>query len=207
MRVALCCKEGLFSEALASLLDHHGNFQVVANTTSPRTLIASAKEERAQVLVVDSFELDKNDLQFLLGARAFGDFVIVLIVGDDERDSYLDTPVDRIVSRQQSSDSLFHALAELGGNVRVFRPFVREGRKPYGTPEDNALSRREYEVAQLVAKGMSNRRISQVTGLREQSIKNLVSVVMRKLRCENRVQVALRLTQDTPIDKSASAEN
>jgi DNA-binding NarL/FixJ family response regulator len=40
---------------------------------------------------------------------------------------------------------------------------------------------------------MSNRRIAHVTGLREQSIKNLVSVVMRKLNCENRVQVALKL--------------
>jgi len=29
--------------------------------------------------------------------------------------------------------------------------------------------------------------------LREQSVKNLVSVVMRKLDCENRVQVALKL--------------
>ena len=55
------------------------------------------------------------------------------------------------------------------------------------------MTKREYEVAALVAKGFSNRRVAEVTGLREQSIKNLVSVVMRKLKCENRVQVALRL--------------
>jgi DNA-binding NarL/FixJ family response regulator len=50
---------------------------------------------------------------------------------------------------------------------------------------------------------MSNRKISQITGLREQSIKNLVSVIMRKLHCENRVQVALKLARvggsDIPI--------
>ncbi len=63
------------------------------------------------------------------------------------------------------------------------------------TGNGNDLTRREFEVAQLVSKGMSNRKISQVTGLREQSIKNLVSVIMRKLHCENRVQVALKLTR------------
>ena len=195
MRVALCSKEGLFGEALGSLLDHQGSFQVVATEQSPRDLINAAKEFRAQVMVVDSFELDRNELQFLLGARAFGDFGIILIVAEDEREKFVESAVDRIVSRQAGSMALFEALEELGGTVRLTsRPFVRERQRSYGNGND--LTRREYEVAQLVGKGMSNRKISQVTGLREQSIKNLVSVIMRKLHCENRVQVALKLTRE-----------
>lgn len=62
----------------------------------------------------------------------------------------------------------------------------------YGAPR--SLTKRELEVAQLVAQGMPNRRIAAVLQLQEQSIKNLVSAVMRKLDCENRVQVALRLS-------------
>jgi DNA-binding NarL/FixJ family response regulator len=204
MRVALCCKEGLFCEALASLLDHHGSFQVVANETSARSLINAAKDQRAQLLVVDSFDLDRDDLQFLLGARAFGDFAIVLIVGENEKGSFTEVPVDRLVSRQSPAERLFDSLGELSGKVRLTsRPYVREGRRPYGMgpANDHELSRREYEVAQLVAKGMSNRKIAAVTGLREQSIKNLVSVIMRKLRCENRVQVALKLTQGSSMSE------
>jgi len=205
MRVALCCKEGLFCEALASLLDHHGSFQVVANETNPRKLVLSAKDQRAQMLVVDSFELQAIDLQFLLGARAFGDFVIVLIVNDTDREAFIDIPVDKLVMRSDSSESLFNALAELGGKVRLTRPYVRETRtRGFGDP--NELTRREYEVAQLVAKGLSNRKISVITGLREQSIKNLVSVVMRKMGCDNRVQVALRLTHGVPIQQLESEE-
>ena len=55
------------------------------------------------------------------------------------------------------------------------------------------LTRREYEVAQLVSQGMSNRKISEVTGLREQSIKNLVRVIMRKLNSQDRMSVASNL--------------
>jgi DNA-binding NarL/FixJ family response regulator len=205
MRVALCCKEGLFCEALASLLDHHGSFQVVANETNPRKLVLSAKEQRAQMLVIDSFELQTIDLQFLLGARAFGDFVIVLIVNDGDRESFIDIPVDKLVMRSDSADTLFNALAELGGKVRLTRPYVRETRsRGFGDP--NELTRREYEVAQLVAKGLSNRKISVITGLREQSIKNLVSVVMRKMGCDNRVQVALRLTHGVAVQQSDAEE-
>jgi DNA-binding NarL/FixJ family response regulator len=199
MRIALCSKEGLFGEALASLLDHQGSFQVVSTERSPRDLINAAKEYRAQVMLVDSFELDRNELQFLLGARAFGDFAIVLVVAESERESYVETPVDRLISREAGAQELFGALEELGGSVRlVARPFVREARRSYGNGND--LTRREYEVAQLVAKGMSNRKIAQITGLREQSIKNLVSVIMRKLHCENRVQVALKLTRSGVVD-------
>lgn len=199
MRVALCSKEGLFGEALASLLDHQGSFQVVSTELSPRDLINAAKEYRAQVMLVDSFELDRNELQFLLGARAFGDFAIVLIVAEEERESFIETPVDRLISRQAGASELFSALEELAGSVKLpSRPFVREARRSYGNGND--LTRREYEVAQHVAKGMSNRKIAQITGLREQSIKNLVSVIMRKLHCENRVQVALKLTRSGAVD-------
>jgi DNA-binding NarL/FixJ family response regulator len=69
---------------------------------------------------------------------------------------------------------------------------AHEAQSIYGAPR--TLTKRELEVAQLVAQGMPNRRIASVLQLQEQSIKNLVSAVMRKLDCENRVQVALRLS-------------
>jgi len=200
MRLALCCKEGLFGEALSCLLDHHGNYQVVASEDNAKSLVKSAKDQHAHILVVDSEGLDTHDLQFLLGARAFGDFAVVLIVDDHDKQKLADSPVDRVVPRSSPGEKLFEALGELGGFVNLnVRPHVREARRGYAKSA-NDLSRREYECAQLVAKGMSNRKIAQITGLREQSVKNLVSVVMRKLSCENRVQVALRLTNAGPRD-------
>lgn len=202
MRIAISSKEALFGEALSSLLDHEGHYQVVATESDPKSLVSASKDNRAQILIVDSFNLDKNDLQFLLGARAFGDFGVVLIVPNGEKEQYVDTAVDRLIGREDGAGDLFAALEDLGGLPNIGRPYVRETRRSYGAGND--LTRREYEVAQLVAKGMSNRKISQLTGLREQSIKNLVSVIMRKLHCENRVQVALKLTR-TGVDPSALA--
>lgn len=197
IRIGLCCKEGLFGDAISALLEQRENFEIVAVERTAKGLISAAKANHAQMFVVDSQGLDRDDLQFLLGARAFGDFAIVLICGETEREEFMDSPVDKLVSRNEPSQKLFGAIEDLGAKVAVTRPYIRETRRTYGSGND--LTRREFEVAQLIGKGMSNRKISQVTGLREQSVKNLVSVIMRKLQCENRVQVALKLTKGVLI--------
>jgi DNA-binding NarL/FixJ family response regulator len=192
MRIALCCKEPLFCEALGSLLSHEGNFDVVARESQPRACITAAKEQRAQIIVVDADGLAPNEIEFFMGARAYGDFGICMIA-NEESASHLDGHnLDAVLSRRSAGSSLFKAIRDVGASfIRIPSGRMRESRSSYTSGFE--LTRREYEVASLVAKGFSNRRIAAVTGLREQSIKNLVSVVMRKLKCENRVQVALRL--------------
>ncbi len=197
IRIGLCCKEGLFGDAVAALIDQHNSFEIVATERTAKGLIAAAKANHAQMFVVDSQGLDRDDLQFLLGARAFGEFAIILLCSETEFEEFAEVAVDKLVHRTDSASKFFVAMEELGSKVVVNRPYIRETRRTYGSGND--LTRREFEVAQLIAKGLSNRRISQVTTLREQSVKNLVSVIMRKLQCENRVQVALKLTKGVLI--------
>lgn len=200
MRIALCSREPLFGEALGSLLSNEGNFDVVAREASPRACLSAAKDQRAQIIVLDGHGLQANDVEFFMGARAYGDFGIILIGGDGYADNS-DHNIDAVISRDSGSTALFRSVREVGAAfVRSPAGRVRERRTNYGNGIE--LTRREYEVASLVGKGFSNRRIAAVTGLREQSIKNLVSVIMRKLKCENRVQVALRLTSASIASES-----
>jgi DNA-binding NarL/FixJ family response regulator len=53
------------------------------------------------------------------------------------------------------------------------------------------LTPREQDIAVGVSKGFSNREIATAHKLAEQSVKNLVSAVMKKMKVANRVQVAL----------------
>ncbi len=189
MRLAICSKENLFLDSLAGFLGRRGNFTVVAKESSARALVASAKSAHAQVLIVDSEGLDAVDSQFLLGAKTFGDFIVALI-GEKYVAGFDKETVDFLISRSMSGDDLVEKLQSYEDKIPS-RLMVREGKRPYR--RGNRLTHREFEVAELVAKGHSNRKISEVSGLREQSVKNLVSVIMRKLQCENRTQVALKL--------------
>lgn len=195
MRIALCSREALFGEALSSLLSHEGNFDVVARESAPRSCLTAAKDLRAQLIVLCGHGLQANDIEFFMGARAYGDFGIILLGGEELFDAK-DHNLDAVLASDVTSTALFKAIREVGAAfVKTPVGRLREKRQNYGSGIE--LTRREYEVASLVGKGFSNRRIAAVTGLREQSIKNLVSVIMRKLKCENRVQVALRLTSAT----------
>jgi two-component system response regulator DevR len=56
---------------------------------------------------------------------------------------------------------------------------------------DVALSRREHEVLELIADGMTNRQIGEVLGLAEKTVKNYVSGLLRALGMERRTQAAV----------------
>ena len=196
MRIAVFSKERLFLDALSGLLDRRGSLQVVARETTAKELVSSAKKASAQLLIVDSEKLDVDEIQFLLGARAVGDFFLAMI-GEKAASS----SVDATISRSSSAEDLYESVSALSGLVPTVQ-VNRGGKRSYR--KGNALTHREYEVAEFVAKGMSNRTISEVSDLREQSVKNLVSVIMRKLQCENRTQVALKLLNaevELPTDR------
>lgn len=64
-------------------------------------------------------------------------------------------------------------------------PIRRQGRKM------SPLSRRERDITALITQGYANREISQRLGLSEQSVKNLVSRILKKQGLKNRTQIAL----------------
>ena len=61
----------------------------------------------------------------------------------------------------------------------------------------NRLTDRELEVARLAARGANNRAIAMQLRLSEQTIKNHLSSAFHKLCVHNRVQLTLRIMQDS----------
>jgi DNA-binding NarL/FixJ family response regulator len=62
-----------------------------------------------------------------------------------------------------------------------------------------ALTRREEEVAYLVARGLTNRHIAQELYLSERTIENHVSKILRKLGRTSRTEIASWATQQRLI--------
>jgi len=68
-----------------------------------------------------------------------------------------------------------------------------------------ALSPRELQVARLVASGRSNREIAEQLILSEQTVKNHVQSIFRKLAVGNRVELTIRMQRmkHVPLRRSA----
>ncbi|GFH36365.1 helix-turn-helix transcriptional regulator [Streptomyces pacificus] len=83
-------------------------------------------------------------------------------------------------------DALVAALFATPSAFERSRP--RAGEAPYG------LTPRQYEVALLVAEGLTNRQIARRLGISEWTVTNHLRVVMQKLDCASRVHV-VRMVQ------------
>ncbi len=57
-------------------------------------------------------------------------------------------------------------------------------------PPDGGLTRRESEILQLVADGLSNKEIAARLTITEGTVKNHVHNALEKLQLENRIQAA-----------------
>jgi DNA-binding NarL/FixJ family response regulator len=64
--------------------------------------------------------------------------------------------------------------------------------------EDMPLSKREREVAELVAQGLSNKEIAEFLGLKIATIKANMSMIFVKLGVRNRVSLALAWLKGVP---------
>lgn len=185
MRIGLSFKQPLMGDAVACLLEGKRGWTSAFVARSVSEALTLAGTNPIAVLVADTAGMEADELQALVELHGCGSTSVVLLAAEADASPYLDLPIERVVSRRAPSEELFSILDDLA------RPSGRS--RSSSLPFE--LSRRELECAQLVARGLSNRRIAEMTGLREQSVKNVVSLAMRKLSVENRVQVALRLSQ------------
>ena len=128
--------------------------------------------------------------------------VLVLTIVADERDvmdallagacGYLlkDAPIAQIVEGIRAA-----ARGESQISPRVAGQLIRRVRQPAVLELDHGpveLTAREFEILELIARGMDNVEIARTLFLSQHTIKNYVSSILVKLQVENRVQAAVQ---------------
>ena len=64
------------------------------------------------------------------------------------------------------------------------------GRQPSPAPDDLPLTRRESEITQLIATGLTNRQIAERLVIAQRTVDTHVGHILAKLGCSNRSQAA-----------------
>lgn len=91
------------------------------------------------------------------------------------------------------SDSHFPRIAKPAGRV-----FLKETLTLLGTDERPGrprLSRRQTEILQLVAQGMTDKQVAREIGLSARTVEMHVALALRALSCANRTEAVHRATQ------------
>jgi DNA-binding NarL/FixJ family response regulator len=193
----------LFRHGLVSLLEERG-IDVVGEAALAADAIEQASGLGSVVVLMDLSMPGMSGIeatQRLAAAAPLARVLVLTILADDESVmnallagacGYLlkDDPIDRVVEAIAAA-----ARGESLISPRIASRLVRRLREPAETepPLLGAdLTPREFQVLELLARGLDNSEIAKALYLSQHTVKNYVSSVLVKLQVENRIQAAVR---------------
>jgi DNA-binding NarL/FixJ family response regulator len=187
----------LFRSALVSLLRAH-DADVIGEASDGREALALVEDLHPDVVLMDLTMPRMGGLEAtrLIAAAHPEVKVVILTVSEAEEDLFeaIRSGAHGYLVKSTPADDFFMLLDSLerghtplsqGLALKIMRHLASEGEEPRTPP----LSPREHEVLGLVAKGETNRCISDRLGVEESTIKFHMTNILRKLHLENRAQV------------------
>ena len=206
----------LFRRGLIALLAQHDDLQVVGEAGD-----AGEAQRRAQALQPDVILLD-NHLPGVLGIDALPGLkeaapaarVLMLTVSEDEQDlaRALRAGAQGYVLKTVDGDVLAQGIRRTVRGESVVSPEMTSklvtafqamnapaaGAAPVAPPPADplaALSPREQQILQEIARGASNKEIARTLSIAETTVKIHVQHILRKLQLSSRVQAAVFLAE------------
>ena len=206
IRILLVDDQSLFRGAIAALIAGQEDMVVVGEAENGLAAI-----EKAHALVPDLIVMDV-EMPVMDGVEATRlireqlPFIKIVILTVSESDDHVFNAIrfgahgyllkdlrpeelyDLIRSVMRNETPLSPAiagrlLAEIRGGATKRNGSTTEARMP-------AVTRRELEILQLVAEGLSNKEIGKMLFITEGTVKNHVHNALEKLQLENRIQAA-----------------
>ena len=192
VRVLLASDSFLIGDGLAALLAgvpdlavvgrarDYGQLVDLAATLAPDTVILSIRapviSTMDTIVVARQLRVDHPDMGIVVIAEQANGFALELLRGGPSRMAFL------LDEQLPSTGAVIEAVRQLGQGRSVIAPSVAGSLPPSGgTGPLEALTRRETDVLERMAHGLSNRAVAEVLGISVKAVEKYVTVIFRKL--------------------------
>lgn len=194
LRVALADDHELVLEGLRGLLAHEPDMEVVGTATDGASLLSAIERLRPDVVVLDLQMPAPDGASCLAEIRRRGLPVRVLVLtafGDGESiQSALEGGADGFALKTAPPRQTIEAIRQVGQGYLVFPPAARKWLRGHWRDPGPALSEREWEVLELVARGYTNVQIAEALRLSDNTVKFHLQNIYQKLGVSNRTEAA-----------------
>ena len=210
-RILIVDNHALFRVGIGNILEREPDFEVVGEADDSRTAIDRALETSPNIILMDlalpapggiettqriKRELPSTGIIVLAasededalfdsikaGAAAF----ILKDVGPDD----LVTIIRRVMSGEYLiNDKVFSKPSVASRVLKEFRELAVYGQE--AAPIFAPLSPREVEILDNIAQGMTNKQVAYALSISEQTVKNHMSSILRKLSVNDRTQAVV----------------
>jgi len=206
VRVLLVDDHTVVRRGLRMVFDLEDDLEVVGEAADGREALERVAELRPDVVVMDLLMPVMNGVDATRAIRAAYPEVEVVALTSVLEDRMVVDAVEAgaagYLLKETRPDDLFEAVrAAARGEVRLDpraqQRLMRELRRPAAPePAREALTERETEVLQHLARGATNKAIAQALGVGEATVKSHVSAVLAKLGLKSRTQAALHALRE-----------
>jgi DNA-binding NarL/FixJ family response regulator len=211
IRILIVDDHALFRVGIANILGREREFDVVGEAADGRAALEMAGVTSPNIVLMDLSLPAPGGLETTQRIRREYPAVAVVVMAQDEDEESLFASIKAgaaaFVIKDISPDDLIHVIRRVSQgefliNDKVFsKPAVasrvlKEFRElaVYGQeaqPIFAPLSPREVEILDNIAQGMTNKQVAYALSISEQTVKNHMSSILRKLAVNDRTQAVV----------------
>ena len=216
VRVFLVDDHYVVCEGLRRMLDQEDNITVVGDADSGEVALTRLGETQADVVLLDARLSGMDGIETLRELKRSHPYLKVIMLtsyGDEFLGPAVEAGADGFFLKRSNRDEIVRGLHEVvrGGTPFDSRvvPSLIHGLHKAQQGTEACLSSRETQVLELVAGGHSNKQIAEYLEITDQTVKNHITSILRKLNVNDRthaVTIALRkgwITNPVPAEWSA----
>ena len=207
-------------QLISQAIHRHNNLRVISHAVSSSDAISAVRKSQPDVALI-SVRLQDGALAGLTALRGLRALQarsrVVMVFDNEERELIVEAFLNKargVFSRIGSSGELRKCIQSVyKGEIWVNNAQLEHivdalsqapALTPAKTKSPTALSKREEEVAGLIASGMSNRDVAEKLGLSPHTVKNCLFRVFEKLDISTRIELVLYiLSQGKRLDASS----
>jgi DNA-binding NarL/FixJ family response regulator len=210
-RILIVDDHALFRVGIANILGREPDFEIVGEADDSRSAVDRAIETSPNVILMDLSLPSPGGIETTqrIKRELPSTAIIVLAVSEDE-DALFDaikagaaafilkdvgpddlvTIIRRVVSGEYLiNDKVFAKPSVASRVLKEFRELAVYGQE--AAPIFAPLSPREVEILDNIAQGMTNKQVAYALSISEQTVKNHMSSILRKLSVNDRTQAVV----------------
>jgi len=204
IRIFLLAENRLLREALTRILSNKSDMRVVGAAGFSPQIVHQIVAAAPDVLLFDSVPFTLCDVELLPDLRKAVPKLKVIMIGmESDRDVFLRTVREGAVGyvlKDASALEVAAAVRAVAGDeavcpanlcLELFEYVAQQSRglPSFQVKQQLGLTRREQQLVEMIGRGLTNKEIAQQLNVAEQTIKNHVHRMLRKVGASDRLAV------------------
>ncbi|WP_158971175.1 response regulator transcription factor [Paraglaciecola sp. L3A3] len=195
MKILVVDDHTLFREGLVYVFDKLEDDTTVLEASSYENAVSLLNEDPdIDLVLLDLCMPDKDGFSLLSYCRKHFPLVTAVVLSASKQQSDLNRALEGgasgFIPKDSSSKEMLNALRLIMlGEIYVPASIVKDSVQDQDTSE--SLTPRQYEVVEMMMKGLSNKKIALEMGIAEATIKMHITAIFKRLGVSNRTEAAI----------------